>query len=107
MGSGLSSPADVEFGPDGAFAADVRNDDAAITFLKANGLEEGQFLCFLPNLRNAPYWKVKPNYAFDEAKHARNEAMKQHDHAPLRDAISTRAPRGASHPCHLPPARGA
>ncbi|MEP7352879.1 MAG: TonB-dependent receptor, partial [Acidobacteriota bacterium] len=42
----------------------------------------------VPNLRNAPYWKVKPGYAFDEAKHARNEAMKQHDHAPLRDAIT-------------------
>ncbi len=56
---------------------------AAIAFLKEHGLEEGEFLCFLPNLRNAPYWEVKPGYAFDEAKHARNEEMKQHDHAPL------------------------
>jgi polysaccharide pyruvyl transferase WcaK-like protein len=77
----------VEFGPDGAFAADVRNDEAASAFLKANGLEEGKFLCCIPNLRNAPYWKVKPNYAFDERKHKQNEAMKEHDHAPLRDAI--------------------
>jgi polysaccharide pyruvyl transferase WcaK-like protein len=77
----------IEFGPDGAFAADVRNDEAAIAFLKAHGLEEGKFLCCIPNLRNAPYWKVKPNYAFDEKKHQQNEAMKEHDHAPLRDAI--------------------
>jgi polysaccharide pyruvyl transferase WcaK-like protein len=83
----IKAPA-IEFGPDGAFAADVRNDEAAISFLKTHGLEEGRFLCFLPNLRNAPYWKVKPNYAFDEAKHARNEALKEHDHAPLRAAIT-------------------
>jgi polysaccharide pyruvyl transferase WcaK-like protein len=84
--AGVTSPI-VEFGPDGAFAADVRNDAAAMTFLAANGLEEGKFLCAIPNLRNAPYWKVKPNYPFDEAKHRRNEEMKEHDHTPLREAI--------------------
>lgn len=83
---GVTSPV-IIFGPDGAFAADVRNDEAALSFMRTHGLEEGRFLCFLPNLRNAPYWKVKPGYAFDEAKHARNEEMKDHDHAPLRDAI--------------------
>lgn len=77
----------IEFGPDGAFAADVRNDEAALAFMAAHGLEMGKFLCFLPNLRNAPYWKIKPGYAFDEAKHRRNEEMKEHDHAPLRNAI--------------------
>jgi len=77
----------IEYGPDGAFAADVRNDDAAVAFLKAHGLEEGKFICFIPNLRNAPYWRVKENYKFDEAKHRRNEEMKEHDHAPLREAI--------------------
>lgn len=84
--AGVTSPV-IEFGPDGAFAADVRDDKAASAFLSAHGLEEGRFLCFLPNLRNAPYWKVKPGYAFDEAKHRRNEEMKEHDHAPLRAAI--------------------
>lgn len=83
---GVTSP-EIAYGPDGAFAADVRNDEAAQSFLKAHALEEGRFLCFLPNLRNAPYWKIKPGYAFDEAKHRRNEEMKEHDHAPLRDAI--------------------
>ena len=84
--AGVTSPV-IEFGPDGAFAADVRNDAAATAFLRANALEEGKFLCAIPNLRNAPYWKVKPNYPFDEAKHRRNEEMKEHDHAPLREAI--------------------
>ncbi|MCX6955259.1 MAG: hypothetical protein NTV51_24155 [Verrucomicrobia bacterium] len=30
---------------------------------------------------------MKENYKFDEAKHRRNEEMKEHDHAPLREAI--------------------
>ncbi len=83
---GVTAPI-IEFGPDGAFAADVRDDATATAFLKEHGLEEGRFMCFLPNLRNAPYWEVKPGYAFDEAKHTRNEEMKHRDHAPLRDAI--------------------
>ena len=84
--AGVTAPV-IEFGPDGAFGADVRNDAAADTFLAAHSLPPGKFLCCIPNLRNAPYWKIKPGYAFDPAKHARNEAMKEHDHAPLRDAI--------------------
>ncbi|HEY1052831.1 MAG TPA: polysaccharide pyruvyl transferase family protein [Prosthecobacter sp.] len=85
--AGVKAPV-IEFGPDGAFAADVRDDARATAFLKEHGLEEGKFMCFLPNLRNAPYWKVKPNYAFNEDKHRRNEEMKEHDHAPLRAAIT-------------------
>jgi polysaccharide pyruvyl transferase WcaK-like protein len=84
--AGVKCPV-VEFGPDGAFAADVRDDAAAEAFLKANAQEEGRYVCVIPNLRNAPYWKVKPNYPFDEVKHRRNEEMKEHDHAPLRDAM--------------------
>lgn len=85
--AGVTSPV-IEFGPDGAFGADVRDDVKAKTFLEAHGLEDGRFVCVLPNLRNAPYWKVKPNYAFNEEKHRRNEEMKEHDHAPLRDAMT-------------------
>ena len=84
--AGVRSPV-MEFGPDGAFAVDLRNDAAAEAFLGANGLEEGKFLCCLSRLRHTPYWKVKPNVAFDEKKHARNEAMKERDHAPIREAI--------------------
>ncbi len=77
----------LEVGQDGAFATDLRDDAKAEAFLKANNLEEGKFLCCIPRLRNTPYWKIKPKVEFDEKKHARNEAMKEHDHAPLRDAI--------------------
>ena len=83
---GAKSPV-MEFGPDGAFACDLRDAKKAEAFLAANELEEGKFLCCIPRLRYTPYWTIKENVAFNEVKHARNEAMKEHDHAPLREAI--------------------
>ena len=78
----------MEFGPDGAFGTDLRDDAKATAFLKANGLEDGQFLCCIPRLRFTPYWTIpSKNAAFDEKKHARNESLKEHDHAPHRQAI--------------------
>ena len=78
----------MEFGPDGAFAVDLKNDEAALAFLKANDLQEGQFLCCIPRLRYTPYWTIaKKKAAFDEKRNARNEEMKEHDCKPLRDAI--------------------
>jgi hypothetical protein len=41
---GCSSPL-LEFGPDGAFATDLRDDARAGAFLREHGLEEGRFLC--------------------------------------------------------------
>jgi hypothetical protein len=76
------------FGPDGAFAADLRDDDRAVAFLQAHRLEEGRFLCCIPRLRYTPCWTIPArNTPLDETKHARNEAMKEHDLAPLRQAI--------------------
>ena len=84
---GCTSPL-MEFGPDGAFGTDLRDDAKATDFLKANGLEDGQFLCCIPRLRFTPYWTIpSKNAAFDEKKHARNEALKEQDHAPHRQAI--------------------
>ena len=77
----------MEFGPDGAFACDLRDDAKAKAFLKAHDLEEGGFLCCLSRFRHTPYWRVKPHVKFSEKKHARNEAMKEHDHRALREAI--------------------
>jgi hypothetical protein len=86
---GITSPV-MEFGPDGAFAVDLRDDAKATAFLKANALDEGKFLCCIPRLRKTPYWKIrnKPMTATDHQSHARNEAMKEHDGAPLRAAIT-------------------
>jgi polysaccharide pyruvyl transferase WcaK-like protein len=77
----------MEFGPDATFACDLVNDEPAAAWLKAAGLADGQFMCCIPKLRHTPYWEIKKGYAFDPAKHARNEAMKEHDIAPLRNAV--------------------
>lgn len=78
----------MDFGPDGAFAADLRDDTRAIAFLQAHDLEEGRFLCCIPRLRYTPYWTIPARKTpLDETKHARNESMKEHDLAPLRQAI--------------------
>ncbi len=84
---GCTSPV-MEFGPDGAFATDLRDDAAATAFLKMHELVEGQFLCCIPRLRFTPYWVIpEKKAAIDPVKHARNEALKEHDHAQLREAI--------------------
>ena len=85
---GVDAPI-MGFAPDGAFACDLRDDTKAIQFLKANGLEERKFLCCLSRLRFTPYWTIpEKKRPFDADRHARNEAMKEHDHAPLREAIT-------------------
>lgn len=78
----------MAFGPDGAFACDLRDDEKAEAFMRANELEAGKFMCCIPRLRYTPYWTIPAkNRPLDEVKHARNEAMKEHDHAQLRQAI--------------------
>jgi hypothetical protein len=85
---GLTCPV-MEFGPDAAFGVNLRNDEAASAFLRASGLDEGKFLCVIPRLRYTPYWLIrhKPMTEEDHRRDARNEAMKEHDHRPLREAI--------------------
>jgi len=85
---GCRSPV-MGFGPDGAFGTDLRDDGRADAFLTANGLENDRFLCCIPRLRYTPYWSIPDKKRpFDPVKHARNEALREHDHAPLREAIS-------------------
>ncbi len=83
--NGITSPI-MEFGPDGAFAVDLRDESKAKQFLQANNLKEENFMCCIPRLRYTPYWKIK-NKPFNKERHLRNEEMKEHDHAPLREAI--------------------
>lgn len=84
--AGVKCPV-MEFGPDSAFATDLRDDAKAEAFLAANGLEKGKFLCCIPRYRITPYWLIKPGTAFDATKQKRNDEMKEHDHAQLREAI--------------------
>jgi polysaccharide pyruvyl transferase WcaK-like protein len=84
---GINSPI-MEFGPDGAFACDLRDDARAADFLKANDLQDGEYLCCLSRLRYTPYWTIpSKKQPLDPQRHARNEAMKEQDHRALRDAI--------------------
>ncbi|MFN0121701.1 MAG: polysaccharide pyruvyl transferase family protein [Blastocatellia bacterium] len=83
---GVNAPI-MGFTPDGAFACDLRNDEKAIAFLRANQLQDGQFLCCLARLRYTPYWKYR-DQPINAERHARNEAMVEHDMAPLRAAIT-------------------
>ena len=84
---GVKSPV-MEFCPDGAFAVDLKDDQAAEAFMKEHGLEAGQFLCVLPRNRLTPWWEIpSKNQKLDARKNARNEAMREHDNAPLREAI--------------------
>jgi Polysaccharide pyruvyl transferase len=87
--AGVACPV-MEFGPDGAFGCDLRNEAAADEFLTSHGLEPGKFVCCIPRLRNTPYWKIHGRAMDDaaKAKHARNELMADHDIAPLREAIA-------------------
>ncbi|WP_138991736.1 polysaccharide pyruvyl transferase family protein [Larkinella sp. C7] len=78
----------MEFCPDGAFAVDIRDDKAADAFLKKHGLETGKFLCAIPQLRFSPWWELPAKkQTVNEAKHARNELMKEQDNKPIREAI--------------------
>jgi len=77
----------MEFGPDGAFATDLRDDAAAAAFLQKNRLEDRRFLCCLARYRYTPYWLVKPGREKDPQRDARNQAMREHDIRPLRDAV--------------------
>jgi hypothetical protein len=84
---GVQAPI-TEWAPDVAFATDLHDDARAGAFLRDNDLEDGQFLCCISRLRNTPFWKMPSHAApFDATKHARNEAMKAHDHAPLIEAV--------------------
>jgi polysaccharide pyruvyl transferase WcaK-like protein len=84
---GVTSPI-MEFGPDGAFAVDVRNDEKAQAFLSEHRLEDGRFMCVIPRQRFTPYWEIAGrNTPFNAERQARNDAMKEHDNGPLREAM--------------------
>jgi hypothetical protein len=78
----------MEFGPDGAFGCDLRNDAVALQFMTESGLEQGKFLCVIPKYRRTPYWEIPSKKTpFNEEINKRNQEMKEHDLRPYRDAI--------------------
>ncbi|WP_020598688.1 polysaccharide pyruvyl transferase family protein [Spirosoma panaciterrae] len=78
----------MEFCPDGAFAVDLKNDEAAIAFLNEHGLEKGKFLCAIPQYRFSPWWELPSKKQVpNEIRRAYNDKMKEQDNAPIREAI--------------------
>jgi len=81
--------ADMGLVPDAAFAFDTTDQEKAAAFLKASDLIDQKFMCCIPKHRATPVWlHPHKNRPFDEARHTRNEAMKEHDHLPMREAIT-------------------
>ncbi len=79
----------LEFGPDSQLGMTLRDDAKGFAYLKAQGLEEGKFICVIPRLRYTPYWshagrKAGPD---DPAKDAINKRTTKQDHDKLRDMI--------------------
>lgn len=86
--AGITCPV-MEFGPDGTFAVDLHNDEAALLFMKTHGLEEGKFMCCIPRYRFTEEWLAKgKNRPYRQDHVDYNNKMKDHDNSPLRDAIT-------------------
>jgi len=82
----------IQFVPDATFFMNIRNDEKADEFLKANGLEDKKFICTIPRLRYTPYHKFNPNNNGWNSERIKlveetNEKYKEKDHAKLREAI--------------------
>ncbi|MHA4847300.1 polysaccharide pyruvyl transferase family protein [Flavitalea antarctica] len=86
--AGVRAPI-MAFCPDAVFSIDVTNEQKASAYLKSVNLQAGRFLTCIPKQRHTPGWLHKEkNRPVDTARHARNEEMKEHDHQPLREAIT-------------------
>ncbi len=79
---------EMAWGPDAAFATDIRDDHAAEEFLLHNDLETAGFVCVIPRYRYTPNWTIpSKNAAYNAEKDRVNQAKKEHDHLLLREAI--------------------
>jgi hypothetical protein len=82
-------PGVLEFGPEGCFALDLRDEARAADWRQRHGLAGEDYLCVVPRLRYTPYYRVKnlPRSAADYEIDALNAASATADHAALRDLI--------------------
>ncbi len=85
---GVKTPI-LEFGPDAQLGMHLRDDAKGFAYLKANGLEEGKFICVIPRLRYTPYYKIRntPRVESDYLKDAINDRTTEKDHTKLREMI--------------------
>lgn len=85
---GVKTPI-LEFGPDAQLGMHLRDDAKGFAYLKANGLEEGKFICVIPRLRYTPYYRIRntPRVPADDIRDAINNRTTGKDHAKLREMI--------------------
>ncbi|MDF2722311.1 MAG: Polysaccharide pyruvyl transferase, partial [Paenibacillus sp.] len=83
---GLAAPV-MAYGPDSAFYCDWRNEAWAEQYLQEVGLCAGEFVCVIGRFRYTPMWRLEPNRPVNPSQDAVNEATKENDFAPLREAI--------------------
>jgi len=86
---GLSGKS-ISFAPDATFFLNIKNNNAAQSFLQANDLHDKKFICVIPRLRFTPYHKFREvNWNKERIKlvETTNEKYKELDHAKLREAM--------------------
>jgi len=85
---GVKTPI-LEFGPDAQLGMHLRDDAKGFAYMKANGLEQGKFICVIPRLRYTPYYKIRntPRVESDFLKDAINDRTTEQDHVKLREMI--------------------
>lgn len=80
----------LEFGPDGQLGMHIRDEAKGLEYLRANRLEDKQFICVIPRLRYTPYYRIRntPRGPGDEVRDAINARTTETDHAKLREMIA-------------------
>ncbi|MBL8994511.1 MAG: polysaccharide pyruvyl transferase family protein, partial [Spirochaetia bacterium] len=79
----------IAFGPDATFSIHLRDEERALSFLKKNGLEEGNFICAIPRLRYTPYYLIHntPPTERELERDKVNETFRDADLGKLREAM--------------------
>ncbi|MGZ0655702.1 polysaccharide pyruvyl transferase family protein [Coraliomargarita sp. W4R72] len=85
---GVANPA-LEFGPDGAFGIDLRDDERADAFLTEHELKDREFICLIPRLRFTPYHLTHdvPGTEVDEMRAEISERYQESDFVKIREFI--------------------
>jgi hypothetical protein len=80
----------LEFGPDSQLGMHLRDDAKGYAYLRANGLEEGKFICVIPRVRYTPYHHMRGNTTLTDVerhKDAINTRTNEQDLSKMREMM--------------------
>ena len=85
---GVKTPI-LEFGPDAQLGMRLRDEPAALAYMKGNQLVDDKFICVVPRKRYTPYSQMNgtARVAGDDIKDAINQRTTEKDIAKLRELI--------------------